>query len=107
MNNKPYAIQKNSDVYGLKKTDKSVETSALLDCSFWLTKYEDIYVTDYDFNTNEDLEEKGILMLYFMKGNFRAYQKFSIVLLENQEQFNQFLELFYNECIEDFNRGQI
>ena len=64
---KAFVIHIISKRYGFEKTEIHEGMSFVLDCSFYKTKYEDIYITDYDFRNKEDLEKSDLSMLFYRK----------------------------------------
>lgn len=110
---KPFAISKNANRLGLKKTEKRMGVSFSLECAFYETKYENIYITDYDTAKDEDLEKRGLVMLYHREHNI--VNQTSIIkvnkliitseLLDNDTEFNNILDNFKNECVSLYNKA--
>ena len=101
-NNKEYtkgfAIQNVSKRYGFEKTEIHEGMSFLLNCSFYKTKYDDIYITDYDFRKADDLEKKDLSMLFYRKRGVMNTQIISNELLKDEIAFNYALDSFKKEC---------
>ena len=95
---KAFAIQNVSKCYGFKKTELHEGISFLLNCSFYKTKYDDIYITDYDFRNLDDLEKKDLSMLFYRKHGVMNTQMISNELLKDETAFNYALDSFRNEC---------
>lgn len=89
---------------GLIESDKSVGDSIPLGCKFWKTKYENIYLSDYDvfgsFGLDGlDLKIFGILVLFSSK----KHCYISMETLQEDEFFNEELDFFYNQIISEYN----
>jgi len=95
---KRFAIKIASKHYGFKKTEFHDRMSFVLNCSFWQTKYENIYITDYDFINSDDLEKKGQSMLFYRKKGVMKYQIIINDILNNETLFNYALDRFKNDC---------
>jgi len=95
---KAFAIQNVSKRYGFEKTEFHEGMSFVLDCSFYKTKYNDIYITDYDFKNADDLEKKDLSMLFYKKHGVMNTQMISNELLKDETAFNYALDSFKNEC---------
>lgn len=91
---KPFFIERFSKRYEFEKTNLHDGISFILDCSFWKTIYTDIYITDYDFIIQEDLEKKGLCMLFYSKQGFTKTQKISTELFIDDELFEYVLDEF-------------
>lgn len=95
---KAFAIQIVSKRYGFEKTELHEGISFVLDCSFYKTKYENIYITDYDFRNTDDLEKRDLSMLFYKKLGVMNTQMISNELLKDETAFNYALYIFKNEC---------
>lgn len=80
----------------LKKSNKSLGMSNILGCSFWETKYPDMYLTDYDINEHKSLKENSIYLLF--KGIVYMYVSSEVTQID--EELNLFIEEF-NKFIYD------
>lgn len=79
----------------LELTDKSIGASKALGCSVYKTKYDGIYLTDYDFIDNTDLKLKKQLCLF---KSYNTYIMISYELLEDIHLFNTELNYFKEMC---------
>ena len=95
---KAFAIHNVSKRYGFEKTEFHEGMSFVLHCSFYKTKYNDIYITDYDFRNADDLEKKDLSMLFYRKRGVMNTQIISNELLKDETAFNYTLDRFKNEC---------
>ena len=95
---KAFAIENVSKRYGFKKTELHEVISFILNCSFYKTKYDDIYITDYDFTNDDDLEKKDLSMLFYRKNGVMNTQIISNGLLKDETAFNYVLYSFKEEC---------
>lgn len=78
----------------LKKSNKTLGSSYFLGCSFWETKYENMFLTDYDINTNKSLKTKDMKMLF--KG--ANYLHVSNEMIKTDEELNLVIEQFNEIC---------
>jgi hypothetical protein len=99
----------------LTETDLSVDISFAAGCKFWKTKYENIYITDYnlgwscfdddDTDFDEDLKTANLLkskdlatIFYNKKGRFiKSY--ISGLVLQNTDLALKAIDDFYLETI--------
>lgn len=95
---KAFAIHIVSKRYGFEKKELHEGMSFLLGCSFYKTKYENIYITDYDFRNADDLEKRDLSMLFYQKCDIMNTQIISNELLKDETAFNYALDSFKNEC---------
>ena len=94
-------IEKVSITHGFTPTDISIGSSVFLDCSIWKTKYDNLYITDYDVMHDTDLKEKGLCALIYKKRlNIRTV-KISNEMLEDVSLilFDEILKEFNDESI--------
>jgi hypothetical protein len=96
---KTFTIHNFSKHYGFEKTEIHEGMSFVLDCSFYKTKYDDIYITDYDFRNEDDLEKNDLSMLFYKKRGVMNTQMISNELLKDKTAFNYALDSFRNECV--------
>lgn len=96
--NKAFAIRIVSKRYGFEKTELYEGMSFVMDCSCYKTKYENIYITDYDFRNADDLEKRDLSMLFYRKRGVMNTQIISNELLRDETAFNYALDSFKNEC---------
>jgi hypothetical protein len=101
MNNKQYKkqfiLREICANYGFEKIDLHQGSSLILDCSFYKTNHEGIYITDYDFKTDTDLEEKDVSNLLYRKDGVRHLMILSNTLLKDKSVFEMVLCDFKNE----------
>lgn len=95
---KSYTIQIVSKRYGFEKTELHERMSFVLDCSFYKTKYDNIYITDYDFRNDDDLEKRDLSMLFYRNPGVMNTQMISNELLKDETAFNYALDSFKKEC---------
>ena len=95
---KAFAIHIVSKRYGFEKTELHEGMSFVLGCSFYKTKYDDIYITDYDFRNADDLEKRDLSVLFYRKRGVMNTQMISNELLRDETAFNYALDSFKNEC---------
>lgn len=95
---KTFAIRNVSKRYGFERTELHEGMSFVLDCSLYKTKYENIYITDYDFRNADDLEKKDLSMLFYKKRGVINTQMISNELLKDETAFNYALDSFKTEC---------
>ena len=69
-------------IQGLQKTDLTVDDSSIYDCSFWQTKYEGVFVTDYDVAQKDIHKLKNVLKIFGKKNGYFTEVCFSIELLK-------------------------
>ena len=88
----------------LTKTDISTGVSFAVDCSFWETKYDKIYLTDYNLYWDEFcgglekanlLKDKGIVTLFYRNKGVFLYEKISARLLTNTDFMLKEIHNFY------------
>ena len=96
--NKVFAIHIVSKRYGFEKIELHEGMSFVLDCSFYKTKYDNIYITDYDFRNADDLEKRDLSMLFYRKRGVMNTQTISNELLKDETAFNYALDNFKNKC---------
>ena len=96
---KAFSIHNVSKLYGFEKTEFYEGMSFVLDCSFYKTKYDNIYITDYDYKNQDDLEKKDLSMLFYRKAGVMNKKMISNELLKDETAFNYALDSFKNECI--------
>jgi hypothetical protein len=95
---KVFTLKTLSKFHGLKETPLYEGLSFVLGCSVHRVKYDDIYITDYDFINLDDLEKKGLSMLFYRnKGVFNS-QKVSNEMLKDEKLFKYALDSFKKEC---------
>jgi len=94
---KGYILKDVSQKYMFELTEIYEGDSFLLHCSFYQTKYKDIYITDYDFRNRYDLEKKGLSMLFCRKNSRMNTQMISNELFKDEELFNEVLDTFKKE----------
>jgi hypothetical protein len=92
-----------SACYGFKQVSGWVGSMFVLNCTIWETRYQHIYITDYDFNNDEDLEKKGLCALFYGRGG--RMLTITNELLKDENAFNQALEVFNYE-IESFKAAE-
>lgn len=95
---KAFAIHIVSKRYGFEKIKLYEGMSFVLGCSFYKTNHEDIYITDYDFRKEDDLEKRDLSMLFYRKRGVMNTQMISNELLKDETAFNYALDSFKNEC---------
>ncbi|AGO47357.1 hypothetical protein Phi19:1_gp067 [Cellulophaga phage phi19:1] len=95
--NKSFVIKNVSKRYGFEKTELSEGISFVLNCSFYKTKYDNIYITDYDFRNYDDLEKKDLSMLLYRCSGVVNAQVISNTLLIDENAFNFVLDNFMYE----------
>lgn len=79
---------------GLKKTDKSSGSSFILDCTFWETEREGVYLTDYDEVSNTKTES-----FYFLHYQLKGKRNKMIISSEMLSDREYFYDLIDNELI--------
>jgi len=103
MENNLLTIQQFSESLSLTKTDITTVASIVSDCSFWQTKYENIYITDYDLLWDESirngdkvniLKDKGIVIIFYRKQGLFLYEKISAELLSDTEIMSEIIDEF-------------
>ena len=84
---------------GLKKTDITVDASFIRSTGFWETKYENVFITDYnvmgDINCTNTLEAYGIVTIFREMNKKLWHQKFSFDIMNDIEFMNKFIDEFY------------
>ena len=95
---KKYILRQFSKEQKLKKVELEGYNNWILDCEFYETKYENIYITDYDL-THFDLESRGLVQFFYRKGKEIITMKISIESLCDVEFINQALEIFKKETL--------
>lgn len=94
-----------SDSLSLTKTDISIGVSFDVGCSFWKTKYDNIYLTDYNLHWDEFsggiekanlLKDKGIVTLFYKNKGIFMYEKISLSLLNDTEIMLKEIDSFYS-----------
>jgi hypothetical protein len=96
-------IEQFSESISLTKTDITTVASIASDCSFWKTKHENIYITDYDILWNECiryedkvniLKDKGIVIIFYRKQGLFLYEKISAELLSDKQLMLEIIDEF-------------
>jgi len=77
------------------KSKKNISASFALKCSFWETKYNGLFITDYDINNNRSLLDSDLLCLFFRYNGIHASQVFSSCLIEDEKLLFQVIEDLY------------
>jgi len=95
---KKYITEKVCKRYGFEKERIDAGISFLLDCSFWKTEYESIYITDFNFTNDEDLENKDCSMIFLRKPGLVRSQIISNDVLQDEKIFKYVLGEFKKEC---------
>lgn len=100
---KAFDIADVADSLNLTKTELTKGKSL---CSFWKTKYDKIFITDYNFKWSEfdKLKEANLLkdrgnvtMFYTNKGVF-VDKIISALILKDTDFMLKLIDDFYNEC---------
>lgn len=78
----------------------SLMDSKKLGCRFFRTKYENIFITDYDIIKNINLKEHNLLMLIYKdETNTRIrYMLIDLFMLEEKSLIDEEIEIFYKRC---------
>jgi len=97
MYTKEYTLLKASEQLGFTRTEITQGSSLLLNCSFYETKFKNIYITDYDLRNDNDLEKKGLSMLFYKDRAFLG-ARISNELFEYVQEFDRILEYFKLKC---------
>ena len=95
---KAFAIRNASKFYRFKETEHHEGYSYALGCRFYTTKYDQVYITDYDSENAEDLEKRDLSMLIYINHLFVKTKIISNELLKSKKSFNSVLNSFKQEC---------
>lgn len=85
-----------SKKFELIDSGKSSGDSWYKGLKFYKTKYDDVYITDYDRDTTDDLKKEG-LMAIISVGRIHARWKFTMLFLEDENIMNSIIEDFYSQ----------
>ena len=97
--NEQCAIDGVSKRYGFKLlVDVWVGVMFVMNCNFWKTKYDNIYITNYNINDDTNLKEKDLSMLFYKKKGEMNTQIISNETLKDKTLFKHALDGFKNEC---------
>jgi len=69
--------------------------SFVLNCKFWKTKYDNIFITDYDIFNHKKLDDDLYIMFKKQKGYF-YYTMFSRELIEDKKNIDEEIERLNN-----------
>jgi len=101
-NNPQLSIADVSGSLSLTKTDITHGISFTANCFFWETKYEKIYLTDYNLDWSvENLEEpnllkdKGDVTLFYKNKGVFIYDKISACVLGETDIMLRIIDNFY------------
>jgi len=88
--------------FKLISSGKYVNDMYVLGCEFYITKHENIYITDYDClnkypNSENDLRKKGVRLLIYIDKGHKKHQYFNAELLNDADSMNELIDRFYNE----------
>ena len=103
--NPPLLIADVSGSLFLTKTDITTGVSFVVGCSFWETKYDKIYLTDYNLCWDEFsgglekanlLKDKGIVTLFYKNKGVFIYEKISECMLNDNDFMLKKIDIFYS-----------
>ena len=95
---KTFTLKTIARIYSLKETLIYEGSSFALNCSFYITKYDHIYITDYDFNNSDDLEKRGLSMLFYRNHVFFNSKTITDEILKDKKIFKCVLDQFKKDC---------
>jgi len=93
---KQFKTKKACDLLGFQELNVSVGLSAMFECVFFKTNFDHVYITDYDLNKLEDLEEKGLSMLFYNDGKKIAFHYISNEFMDNRNYLQHEIKSFIN-----------
>ena len=92
-------IQKKVESLGFINSDLSVGVSSHFGCKFWKTKYDNVYITDYNYAYSNDKDFNPYLIdedLLLICNSYTGYWLLiSILLLDNIKELNEKINLVY------------
>ncbi len=94
----------------LTKTNISTGVSFLADCGFWATKYDDIFITDYNLRESgfsqtigeaNLLKSKGLISIFCAKKGFYMGENISATMLNDTDLMLNYIDAFYKKIQEE------
>ena len=88
-------LNKRTDLIELHKLEfytNHHSTMFLYDCSMYKTKFDNVFITDFDLMSNEPLHKQGLLCLFYRDGQKRAFAYISIMMMDDVEYVNNFIK---------------
>jgi hypothetical protein len=80
------------ELHGLEFITNQQGSMFVHDCSIYKTKFENVFISDYDLTNDKPLFDKDLLMLFYKSENKREYTYISIVMMDDVEFVNNHIK---------------